>query len=83
MKAKYIKPAMTLEPAMMTGSLLRDCSDLVDKNDFTAGDPLGCSLELPNGMNVFLLGASCQLDGEGMELGCYNNPGEGYYIFRS
>lgn len=78
MKGKYIKPTMAFESTMMTGGLLRDCSDEF-KDKFNEDG----YWELPNGMNIFLLGSACQLDGEDMGYGCYNNPGEGQYIFRS
>lgn len=78
MKGKYIKPTMAFESTMLTGGLFRDCSEEYKDKFNDEG-----YWELPNGMNVFLLGTACQVDGEELELGCYNNPGEGLYIFRS
>lgn len=83
MKGKYIKPMVTMESFSLVGGLLRDCNDMGIKDDLTSGDPMNCVWDLGGGMNVFLLGAACNMDGEDMGYGCYNNVSEGSYVFRS
>ena len=68
---------------MLTQTAARDCNTTaVDPNRFTAGDPTVCVYDPGNGVTFFVAGSNCQLDGEGV-YGCYNNPNEGNYIFRS
>jgi hypothetical protein len=84
MKHNYTKPLLILEPVMLTQTAARDCNtSAVDPNRFTLGDPGACAYDPGNGTTIFIAGSTCMLDGESMGYGCYNNPGEGNYIFRS
>lgn len=81
MKGKYTKPMVAIETFSL--GLLRDCNDMGIKDELTTNDPSNCVWDLGSGMNVFVLGLACQMDGEELEYGCYNNVSEGSYVFRS
>lgn len=83
MKAKYTKPLLALESFSLTQTVTRDCGDSIPKDRLNHGDPSQCVWDLGGGMSVFIAGTNCVLDGENMGYGCYNNPSEGNYIFRS
>lgn len=84
MKAKYTKPMLVLEVFSATQSIARDCSATsIPKDQLNMSDPTNCVWDLGGGMTVFIPGSNCILDGESMGYGCYNNPSEGNYIFRS
>ena len=84
MKANYTKPMLTVELLSLTQSTTRDCSTSIPKEQFNFSDPAKCGWDLGGGTTVFVLGGNvCTMDGENMGVGCYNNPGEGNYIFRS
>ena len=82
MKATYSKPLLAIESFTLAQTIARDCSDSIPKEDVTTGDIDKCVWNL-NGTTVFVGGKTCDLDGEQMGIACYNNPGEGMYIFRS
>ena len=83
MKAKYTKPMLTVEMFTPTQSIARDCGGSIPKDQLNLSDPGTCVWDLGGGTTVFIAGTNCVLDGESMGYGCYNNPSEGNYIFRS
>ena len=82
MKANYIKPLLAVELFSTSQSITRDCADNLPKDQINLNDPATCVWDLGGGTTVFVAG-TCTLDGEAMGYGCYNNPSEGNYIFRS
>ena len=83
MKAKYTKPLLAVELFGMNQTAARDCADSIPKEQLTFGDIATCAWDLGGGNTVFVAGKTCTMDGEQMGFACYNNPGEGNYIFRS
>ena len=83
MKTPYTKPLLGVENFSLMQTAARDCSDSIPKENLTSGDIHNCSWEISEGLHVYIIGAACNMDGEQMEIGCYNNPSEGNYIFRS
>lgn len=84
MKAIYSKPLLAVEVFSATQPTARDCADFIPSNRVTNTDIVNCGWDIGYGedMLVFSLEYVCKIDGEG-EYGCYNNPSEGNYIFRS
>ena len=82
MKANYTKPLLAVEMFSLTQSSARDCTDNLPGGYLTTNDIHTCAWSV-NGATVFISLPNCQINGEHMESVCYNNPGEGYYIFRS
>ena len=80
MKADYTKPLLAVEVFSSTQTTARDCADNIPIN---MDDPTKCVWDLGGGMTVFVVDVNCKIDGENMGVGCYNNPSEGNYIFRS
>ena len=83
MKTQYTKPLLGVETFSLSQTAARDCADSIPKDQLTFGDIANCVWDLGGGMTVFIAGSTCILDGENMGIGCYNNPSEGSYIFRS
>ena len=83
MKEFYQKPLFAVENVGMFANSSRDCADSIPKENVNLNDPANCGWELGGGAIVFVVGAACNMDGETMGFACYNNPGEGQYIFRS
>ena len=83
MKANYTKPLLAVEMFSVTQSAARDCADSIPKEQLNFGDPSQCVWDLGGGTTVFVTGSNCKIDGASMGVGCYNNPSEGNYIFRS
>ena len=83
MKANYSKPLLAIELFSTSQSTSRDCAGSIPKEQLNFNDPAKCVWDLGGGMTVFISGTNCIIDGEGMGYGCYNNPSEGNYIFRS
>lgn len=83
MKANYTKPLLALEVFSLAQSTARDCADNIPKEQLNFNDPVNCYWDLGGGTKVFIVGKNCDIDGESMGMGCYNNPSEGNYIFRS
>ena len=83
MKANSTKPLLSVEVFSLSQSTARDCADSIPKEQVTANDPANCVWDLGGGTTVFVAGTNCMIDGENMGMGCYNNPSEGNYIFRS
>ena len=83
MKSKYTKPMLAMEMFSLTQTAARDCADSIPSSQLNFNDPGKCVWDLGGGTTVFIAGTNCVLDGEQMGYGCYNNPSEGNYIFRS
>lgn len=83
MKANYTKPLLAVEMFSLAQTTARDCADIIPKDQLNFGEPGKCVWDLGGGMTVFVAG-TCVLDGEMMgDIGCYNSPSEGNYVFRS
>ena len=83
MKANYTKPLLAVEVFSLTQSTARDCADHIPKDQLNFNEPGKCVWDLGGGMTVFVAGSNCVIDGANMGMGCYNNPSEGNYVFRS
>ena len=83
MKANYMKPLLAVEMFTLTQSVTRDCADTIPKEQLNFNDPGKCVWHLGGDATVFVTPPTCTIDGTNMGLGCYNNPSEGNYIFRS
>ena len=82
MKGIYSKPMLTVEFFSLAQSIARDCGTSIPKDQLTFADPGNCVWETGSG-RVFVELPNCNIPGENMGYGCYNNPGEGQYVFRS
>ena len=83
MKANYTKPLLAVEVFSLTQSAVRDCADNIPKDQLNFNEPDKCAWDLGGGFTVFIEKPTCQMNGEQMGYGCYNNPSEENYIFRS
>ena len=83
MKGNYTKPFLGVELFSYSQSVTRDCGGSIPKDRLNFSDPSKCVWDLGGGTTVFVAGSNCVIDGENMGYGCYNNPSEGNYIFRS
>jgi len=83
LKAKYTKPMLTVELFSPNQPIARDCGTSIPPEQLNFSDPSNCVWDLGGGTTVFIAGSNCMIDGENMGYGCYNNPSEGNYIFRS
>ena len=83
MKANYTKPLLAVEIFSLTQSAARDCADNIPKEQLNFNDPGKCVWDLGGNISVFVSQSNCTIDGTNMGIGCYNNPSEGNYIFRS
>ncbi len=83
MKKTYMKPLLSVELFSLSQTGGRDCNTSIPESQLTLGDPGTCVWDLGGGNTVFIAGQNCLIDGESMNVGCYNNPGEGSYVFRS
>ncbi len=85
MKKQYKKPLVAVEHFSIVQTTARDCWDSILQDQVTFSDK-PCVWDFGGGI-VFTPGDSttmkpCDIDGD-MFVVCYNNPGEGQYIFRS
>jgi hypothetical protein len=89
-KKEYKKPLVAVEHFPMVYTSARDCMDNIAQDQLTLGEISNCGWVLGD-IVVFVTSdisraQSCTLDGaifeENLDV-CYNNPGEGRYIFRS
>ena len=84
MKKQYKKPLIAIEHFSIVHTAARDCWDSIPKESVNLSDhPCGWDI---GGIVLFSTsfpGTTCTMDGELMGMGCYNNPGDGQYIFRS
>lgn len=83
MKGNYTKPMLAVELFSLGQSVARDCSTSIPKDQLNFADPGQCVWDLGNGATVFVSQPTCSIPGENMGVGCYNNPGEGQFVFRS
>ena len=83
MKATYKKPLLAVEIFSTSQSTARDCGDSIPKDQLNFNDPGKCVWHLGGNVTVFVPGSNCTIDGTNMDVGCYNNPSEGNYVFRS
>ena len=83
MKASYTKPLLAVEIFSHTQSTARDCADIIPKEQLNFSDPGKCVWDLGGDAKVFVDASGCTINGEKMDVACYNNPSEGNYVFRS
>ena len=87
MKAKYQKPLLAMETFSSTQPTARDCADSVMAAGMaTSADSATCKYDLGGGSTIFTTGVAanaCTIEGNDMQVYCYNNPSENYYIFHS
>jgi hypothetical protein len=82
LKSNYTKPLLAVELFSLTQSVAHDCNTSILPGQLNFNDP-SCVWDLGGGTSIFIISGNCVLDGESMGYGCYNNPSEGNYIFRS
>ena len=84
MKANYTKPILVMEMFSFLRGSSRDCMDSIPADRVNFNDPNKCGWDVGGGRVFFIEGGTaCTTNGEGISGACYNNPGEGNYIFRS
>ena len=84
MKGNYTKPMLVMEMFSLMRGTSRDCMDSIPQGKVNFGDPNQCGWDVGGGTIFFVEGGkACTDNGEGIAGACYNNPGEGSYIFRS
>ena len=83
MKSNYTKPVLAVELFALAQSGARDCNTIIPKGQLNFNDPGRCVWDTGRGVTVFVEASDCDINGENMEVGCYNNPTEGHYVFRS
>lgn len=89
MKEKYVKPAMIIERFTLTSAIARNCSDAVQKEYLTHNSiAQNCAWDIGGGLTVFEKSPICIYEttiypSDSGDIICYNNPGEGYYLFGS
>lgn len=81
MKKQYKKPLVAVEYFSIAQSTARDCMDSIPQDQVNLSD-YPCGWEIGEGTIVFMADSTCNMDGDFFGV-CYNNPGEGQYIFRS
>lgn len=80
---KYEKPVVIIENFMFAQTIAQGCSDSIVTDHLTWGSAsAGCKYDL-GGTSAFVESIACDVNGEELGLGCYNNPGGGNAIFRS
>ena len=85
MKKQYKKPLIAIEHFSIVHTAARDCWDGIPQESVNLSDH-PCAWDIGGDIFLFstsLTGTSCNTDGELMGMGCYNNPEDGKYIFRS
>lgn len=82
MKLIYTKPMLTVDLFSLGVTNTRDCGGSVPIDQLTYGDIVTCVWDTGS-KTVFVEKPNCDIPGENMGYGCYNNPSEGNYIFRS
>lgn len=88
MKEKYVKPAMVIERFTLTSAIARNCADFIQKEYLTQSSIPNCVWDLGGGFTVFVQAPICVIESnewvtDSGDMICYNNPGEGAYIFSS
>ena len=85
MKKVYKKPLVAVERFSIVYTSARDCWDSIPQDQVNLSDH-PCGWEITGGtvlFNTSVVGSTCSIDGELSGMVCYNNPGEGQYMFRS
>lgn len=82
MKRNYAKPMFAVELFSLGSPTARDCGGSVPQDQLNFGDIVNCVWDTGS-VTVFVEKPNCDIPGEYMGYGCYNNPSEGNYIFRS
>lgn len=78
-----MKPVFAVELFSGAQTTTRDCWESIITEDVHFNDLPDCWWEpIPN-VRLFLENTVCTENGEIYGGVCYNNPGEGYYLFRS
>ena len=83
MKELYTKPMLGVELFSLAQSVARDCSFPIPSEDMTAGAPETCTWDIGGGAMAFIAQPACMIPIDSSSYGCYNNPGEGQYVFHS
>ena len=85
MKANYTKPLLAVDMFSVAQSAARDCtSTIVPQQRLNTMDAYTCYWDNNNpNIRIFAAGGVCNRDGEAMGMGCYNNPTEENFVFRS
>lgn len=85
MKKQYKKPLVAVEHFSIVQTAARDCWDSIPQEQVNLSDhPCGWELGAGNILfNTVVVESTCNIDGELSGMVCYNNPGEGQYMFRS
>ena len=82
MKSSYKKPMLAVGSLSLAQSSARDCWDGIPQDQVNINDAPKCGWDL-GGMIIFVPGTVCTEDGDSFGFACYNNPGDGFYMFRS
>jgi hypothetical protein len=84
-KEKYIKPAMMIERFALSSTIAKTCTDYVDPESLIGANSVPvCKWDFGAGMLIFASETNCTMDYNEIDsIICYNNPGEGQYIFSS
>jgi hypothetical protein len=85
MKKEYRKPLVAVERFALVFTAARDCWDNIPQDQVNLSEhPCGWDLGSGNVLfNTSVVDSTCSIDGELSGMVCYNNPGEGHYMFRS
>ncbi len=85
MKANYTKPLLVVDIFSVAQSAARDCTSMiVPQQQLNTNDAYTCYWDNGNpNIHIFAAGGVCNRDGEAMGMGCYNNPSEENFVFRS
>ena len=85
MKANYTKPLLVVDMFSAVQSVAKDCtSTIIPQHKLNTNDAYTCYWDNGNpNIRIFAAGGVCNRDGEAMQMGCYNNPTEENFVFRS
>ena len=85
MRKQYKKPLVAVEHFSIVQTTARDCWDSIPQDQVNLSDH-PCGWDFGAGDILFstsVEGKTCSIEGEFSGMVCYNNPGEGQYMFRS
>lgn len=82
MKSSYKKPMFAVGSLSIAQSASRDCWNGIPQDQVNLNDAPNCGWDL-GGMIIFVPGTVCTENGDDFGFACYNNPGDGMYMFRS
>lgn len=83
MKELYTKPMLGVELFSLAQSVARDCDNTTITGDWAMNAPETCTYNIAGGPTLFIAQPACMIPADSGLYGCYNNPGEGQYIFHS